>query len=184
MVLADATLMLLFIKPSAPVPGNESGVLPDRVNERIDYLLDTLENSHLRILIPAPVLSEILIRSKADVTEVIVKLNKYAVFEIAPFDQMAAIEMAEIAKAELGRKRTDSATTYAKLKFDRQIVAIAKVRKVTTIYSDDAQVAALAKKVGIATIGVADLPLPPAKKTSAELAGQGAFDFPSDLGWS
>jgi hypothetical protein len=49
---------------------------------------------------------------------------------------------------------------WAKVKFDRQIVAIAKVVGATVIYSDDKDVATLAKKQGIETIGVADLPLP------------------------
>ena len=114
-------------------------------------------------------------------TEVVGKLNRYAVFEIAPFDQLAAIELSEIAKGELGKKRPDNTTTYAKLRYDRQIVAIAKVRRVTAIYSDDGGVATLAKKLEIPVIGIADLPLPPEKKPAAELPGQGAFDFPPSV---
>ena len=177
MVLADATLMLLLIRPSTPVPGDGKGVPPDNVKERIDYLINTLENSNTKILIPTPVLSELLIRSKSGAADIIDKLAKYAVFEICPFDTLAAIELAEIAKAELGKKRADDATTYAKIKFDRQIVAIAKVKKVRTIYSDDGDVHALAKRHKITAVRIRDLPLPPAKEKPRELAGQGVLDF-------
>ena len=49
------------------------------------------------------------------------------------------------------------------MKYDRQIVAVAKVCGATTIYSDDKDVRTLAKTVKIEVIGVADLPLPPEK---------------------
>ncbi len=114
MVLADATLMLLLIRPDTPVPGNEKGVPPDRVKDRINYLISKLENDNTKILVPTPVLSELLVRSKPGAAAVIEKLSKYAVFEICPFDTLAAIELAEMAKAELGRKRPDDATTYCK----------------------------------------------------------------------
>jgi hypothetical protein len=49
------------------------------------------------------------------------------------------------------------------VKYDRQIVAVAKVCGATTIYSDDKDVRTLAKTVKIEVIGLADLPLPPDK---------------------
>jgi len=49
------------------------------------------------------------------------------------------------------------------VKYDRQIVAVAKVCGATTIYSDDKDVRTLAKTVKIDVIGLADLPLPPEK---------------------
>jgi hypothetical protein len=60
-----------------------------------------------------------------------------------------------------GKKRGDSAATYVKLKYDRQIIAIARVAGATTIYSDDGDIRALAKETKIKVIGIADLPLPP-----------------------
>jgi predicted nucleic acid-binding protein len=177
MVLADATLMLLLIRPDTPVPGDSKGVPPDRVRERIEYLINNLENDNTKILVPTPVLSEILIRSKPGAAAIIEKLSKYAVFEICPFDTLAAIELAEMAKHELGKKRPNDATTYAKIKFDRQIVAIAKVKKVKTIYSDDGDVHALAKRAGIVAVRIRDLPVPPPKRGQREQTGQGVLNF-------
>jgi predicted nucleic acid-binding protein len=177
MVLADATLMLLLIRPDAPVPGDAKGVTPDRVRERINYLINRLENDNIKIVVPTPVLSELLIRSKPRAAEIIEKLSKYAVFEICPLDTLAAIELAVIAKKEMGRKRPDDVTTYAKIKFDRQIIAIAKVKKVKTIHSDDGDIYAMAKRVGITVVRLRELPVPPPREGNAEQIGQGVLNF-------
>ncbi|MDA2934247.1 hypothetical protein MYX82_07875, partial [Acidobacteria bacterium AH-259-D05] len=47
------------------------------------------------------------------------------------------------------------------VKFDRQIVAIAKVENAHTIYSDDDHLKSYGEKVGIKVVSVSDLPLPP-----------------------
>jgi hypothetical protein len=49
------------------------------------------------------------------------------------------------------------------VKFDRQIVAIAKVYKAHTIYSDDEDVKALAENAAMKVIPSWELPLPPSK---------------------
>ena len=67
-----------------------------------------------------------------------------------------------------GRKRGDSNAPWAKIKYDRQIVAIAKVAGATTIYSDDSDIRAIAAEAKIAVKGLADLPLPP-QSAQAEL---------------
>jgi hypothetical protein len=59
------------------------------------------------------------------------------------------------------KKRGDSSATWARVKYDRQIVAVAKVAGATTIYSDDGDVAALAKAAKVEVVRLADLPLPP-----------------------
>jgi hypothetical protein len=48
----------------------------------------------------------------------------------------------------------------AKIKFDRQIVAIAKVTGATVIYSDDKNLRNFATANNIATVKLAELPLP------------------------
>lgn len=91
-------------------------------------------------------------------------MNAAAVFEIADFDERAAIELADLMRIELAqlgrRKLRDEAETWAKLKFDRQIIAIAKVWGATTIYSHDAGMRTVAKRLGIDVLRLDDLPLP------------------------
>ena len=50
--------------------------------------------------------------------------------------------------------------TWAKAKFDWQIVAIAKVVGATVIYSDDGDIKRIGQRFGIKTIKTDDLPLP------------------------
>ena len=59
--------------------------------------------------------------------------------------------------------KLDPATqsSWAKVKFDRQIVAIAKVVGATSIYSTDTDVAKHAREAGIPSVSLEDLPNPP-----------------------
>ena len=82
-----------------------------------------------------------------------------------PYDTRAAIECAAILRSKLTgggkRKAIGAGTTWAKAKFDRQIVAIAKVIGAETIYSDDRDVRALGARAKIAVVSCGELPLPP-----------------------
>jgi hypothetical protein len=96
-------------------------------------------------------------------------------FEIAPFDQRAAIEAAAAQKkanASAKGKRSGQAGKWQKIKVDRQIVAIAKVRNAERIYTTDAAVAAFAKESGIVAVGLADLPLPPEQESQLPFDGE------------
>jgi len=63
---------------------------------------------------------------------------------LSPFDLKAAIELAAIRlqitsriSKRLQRRRATNEETWAKISFDRQIVAIAKANNAHTVYSDD-----------------------------------------------
>ena len=60
-----------------------------------------------------------------------------------------------------GDLRADTQSTRAKLKFDRQIIAIAKTQRQTTICSDDEDIATLAEPLGVEVVPVHALPVPP-----------------------
>jgi hypothetical protein len=119
-----------------------------------------------KIVVPTPVLSEILVHAGPAMPRYLEVLNGTAAFRIAPFDQRAAIECALAIKDSLDRgglrvDAADPATTRAKVKFDRQIVAIAKVEGAHTIYTDDDDAVAYARHAGIKTRRTAELDLPP-----------------------
>ena len=61
-------------------------------------------------------------------------------------------------------KRGGSASPWAKLRFDRQIVAIAKTNRATRIYSDDEDVMKFATRLEIKVVRTWELPLPSAKQ--------------------
>ncbi|WP_423924452.1 PIN domain-containing protein [Candidatus Palauibacter sp.] len=107
---------------------------------------------------PHPFFLEVLIkRSPLETRQIIALLNKRGVFSIEPFDQRAAIELAQMLK----KRSRKGPETWAKLKFDCQIVAIAKVGGATTIYSDDDDVYKLGTAAGIPVVRTRDLELPP-----------------------
>jgi predicted nucleic acid-binding protein len=166
MVVIDATTLLLMLRPDTPVPNGADGLPVDRPKDRIEYLVQQLDKAKTKIIIPTPALGEALVRAGAAATQQIIDhLQRYSVFSIEAFDTRAAIEVAAMSRDALisGGKRGTSTATWAKVKYDRQIVAIAKVNGATTIYSDDGDIATLGRRAKINVVGLADLPLPPQK---------------------
>lgn len=67
----------------------------DRPKDRIDHLVAQLEKAGERIIVPTPVLSEVLVRVKpAEAQQLYDRLGEYKVFRVEPFDAKAAIELA------------------------------------------------------------------------------------------
>jgi hypothetical protein len=152
----DSTFLTFLFVPNAPCA-------VDRARERIDYLIGGIHGSGDRIVIPSPALSELLIAVGHSRKQILHELTHNPKFLIAPFDTRAALELALMAQAtrkETGKKKGDAGSTWAKVKFDWQIVAIAKVCNVSTIYSEDPDIGKLAASAGMKVKGVGDLPLP------------------------
>lgn len=164
MVVFDATTLLLLLSPDVAAPPNSATGQPvERVRDRIDYLVQRLEKDRAKIIVPTPALSEILVRTGTAGPEYLSRIKSAAVFRIVPFDERAAVEVAAMTQDALrtGDKRHGGEGTWAKLKYDRQIVAIAKVEGVSVIYSDDGNIHNFGGRAGLSVIRIADLPLPP-----------------------
>lgn len=163
MVVMDSTVLLLLLYPGvgAPIdPGTGSPLV--KCKERIDFLLANLSEAKTQVLIPTPVLAEILVAARQDKVRVLAELTSSQAFRVQPFDEMAAIEVSELTDADLrGSKKLSAVQTVAKVKFDRQIIAIAKVSQVQTIFSDDVRLKKCAAASGIKVIATWELPLPP-----------------------
>jgi hypothetical protein len=154
----DAVMLSVFLHPTAKPPKP----IPD-LPARIQLLIEELEAAGAKVIIPAPVLSEFLVLvGPADGAKYLSELTTNDVFDVQPFDIMAAVEAAEMQRkaAAAGDKKAGSKQRWQVVKVDRQFVAIAKVHGVTCIYSDDEGVQKIAASVGIACKGVADLPAP------------------------
>lgn len=165
MVVFDATILLLLLRPNVGRPLDSAGNPIADIQERLNHLLRRLEALRTRIIIPTPALSEVLVHAGAAGPDIVETLARSTVFKVEPFDTKAAVEAALMTKAaiDLGDKRSGLAAAWAKVKFDRQIVAVAKVFNVSMIYSDDADVRTLAAVENIPVTGLAELPLPPPK---------------------
>jgi len=129
----------------------------------MEYLVATLTRQKEKIIVPTPALSELLVRAGEAGPEYLQILNGTAAFKATDFDQRAAVGVAAATREalEAGDKRGGSDSTWAKVKFDRQIVAIARVEGASVIYSDDEDIAKFSRDLGLTVIPVRDLPLPP-----------------------
>lgn len=163
-VAFDASILLPLLNPSVQGPIDPvTGKNLESCRERIDYLIQSLEDNRTKIIIPTPALSEILVYADKAGPQYLSRIRDSRSFKIEPFDERAAVEVAFMIREELrsfGQKRRKQATqTWAKVKFDWQIVAIAKVNGASIVYSDDAGVRSFAQGSRLTVIGLAQLPL-------------------------
>jgi len=166
MVAVDNTLLSLLLHDGARPPKDPATEKPlTHVRERLELLVESWELAGERILIPTPVLSEFLILAADDGDKYLSEISGTHLFMVEPFDERAAIELAAMNLAIMSRrdkreaKRGAGPATWAKITFDRQLVAIAKSRGVKTIYSDDGGVERFAERYGISVIQTWKLPL-------------------------
>ncbi len=151
MVVFDATVLIDLFHPRTH---------PDH-KTKLEYLIAELQRKKTKIVIPTPALSEFLARAGKARDGYHEKLATSAAFKIGSFDGRAAMECALMLNAALtsGDKRANT-KTWAKAKFDWQIVAIAKVANAHTIYSDNGDLVRIGARHGLMVIKTDDLPLP------------------------
>ena len=161
----DASMLILLFDGAAAGPRDAATGKPlEYCQERLRHLVETITKPRgSRLVIPTPAFSEFLVRVKPERVEAYLsQLRGLRGCEIIPFSTRAAIECAEMQRALISRREASSRNelaTRAKIKFDLQIVAIAKVENAGTIYSDDEGLCRYAARFGIGTIGTAELPL-------------------------
>ncbi len=159
-VLFDTSILLLALQPGAKPPIDPETDLPlEHAKQRVEYLIKMLSKTKTKVIIPAPVLSEVLVHAGEAASDYI-QILQQSPFRVAHFDTRSAIECAD-AIAKHGLKSKGKENTRAKVKFDHQIAAIAKVEKVDTIYSDDGHIHTLARRAGIDVTRSFELELDP-----------------------
>jgi hypothetical protein len=168
MVSVDATFLSLMLHPDAKPPNDPATGQPtNRVRDRIEKLLEDLDTARERVIVPTPALCEFLVLAGEDAPQYLSELGNLSNFYVKPFDQMAAIELAavEVLARRSGSKRFPGTSEFPwqKVKFDRQIVAIAKINGAHTIYSDDGGIRTFAEDVGIKVVSCWELDLPASK---------------------
>lgn len=163
MVVFDTSLLTLAFDKYAKAPIDPTtGQLLTHCQERIDHLIKSLSKAKTRVLIPAPVVAEYLVRAGQDRDKRLTELTGSRVFVLAPFDVRAAVECASIEDGDALRIRSVPETeSKAKVKFDRQIIATAISRGATAIYTGDTGLASRAKRNGFQVSMTWELPLPP-----------------------
>lgn len=166
MVAIDNTTLALLLHPKAKPPIDPATKRPlEKCRERIEKLIDDLDADGERIIIPTPVLCEFLILAGKDSSEYLDKIENAKTFLVMPFDKKAAIELAamELDHRSKGSKKTGPDIPYQKVKFDRQIVAIAKANGARTIYTDDGDMRKFAIRAGLKVVSTWELEVLPSK---------------------
>ncbi len=156
MVVFDANFLIYFLDPK--IKGGVGS------NPRIDHLVATIQTTGERIIVPTPALSEVLVKAGDAGPKYLEIIARSKFFRVAEFGERAAVEAAALTRDAIATGDKRGATPeadWAKVKFDRQIVAIAHVVGATTIYTNDSQLARHAKAVGIEAINPDELPEPP-----------------------
>lgn len=160
-LVVDSSALALIINPDADPPDDPATGSPlTRVRDRVDLLLSGME-ARDTIIVPAPVLAEILVKAGDGAPDVLNGLQGLAKIRIVPFDERAAVETAIMTREALaiGDKRGGSTESWQKVKYDRQIVAIARVHGASRIYADDRGLVGFAKLLGMDVVSSWDLPL-------------------------
>lgn len=92
-VVFDTTILTPFLKPDVAPPKDPHTDKPvDRAAARIEFLLVELEQSDARVLIPTPVLAELLAIAHESGPDYLTVIADQAFFEIAAFDAVSAVE--------------------------------------------------------------------------------------------
>ncbi len=144
----DSTTLLHLLESDAPAAHHpRTGLRLADAPARVRQLICSIGEPGDPMLVAAPVLSEVLLHA-AEASDGYVKtLHDTRGLRVVPFGIPAAVELASMRREGItGKKRliAGSNATRAKLKFDPQMVAIARVEGESTIYSDDKDVARLA----------------------------------------
>jgi predicted nucleic acid-binding protein len=157
-VVLDSSFLIPLLDPKI------KGVSDD---PKILYLFKSLERGKAKIIVPTPALSEVLIGAGDAAPKYLEIINRSARFKVAPFGERAAVEAAAAHRDAIGAgDKKERGSSWAKVKFDRQIVAIAKVEGADIIYSNDDDIVRLAKRDGIKVISLQELPEPPEEAQS------------------
>lgn len=162
MVVFDTSFLALAFDAQFKAPVDpETGEVMEDCKARISQLVELLSEQKVRILVPTPVLAEYLVRAGLDREKRLTEFTASRAFSVAPFDTRAAVECALLSEQELKAPSLQSEEeTRAKVKFDRQIIAIAKARNTARIYTGDRGLANCAKRNGLAVTMTWELPKP------------------------
>lgn len=63
MVVIDSSILMLLLRPDQGVPVGRDGTPISHPAKRIKYLVEKLDKAKVKIIIPTPVLSEVLVRA-------------------------------------------------------------------------------------------------------------------------
>lgn len=190
-VAFDNTVATVLFNRRATIPDDPTTGLPiAAARERVEGLVADLQHARELIIMPTPVMAELLTVSGPEGIQYFDTITKSKAFDVGDFDARAALEVSFMNNEALaaGDKKARIDAPWQKIKVDRQIIAICRVRGVDVLYTDDENLAATAKRAGLRTIGLHELPIPETSKqiglpfTPKEDVQEAADDGETDAG--
>lgn len=163
-VVLDTSVLIYLVYPSSSAPLDpKTGKPVTHCQERIEGLLEQLDEQETQLVVPTPVLSELLILADTRQVEILAAVANKRSVQVVNFDQMAAVENAALRR---NKKLTAKARSETKkeVSFDLQILAIARVAHADLVMTDDDNLRKRCVKAGFAVQGIADLPIPMSKR--------------------
>ncbi|WP_040619426.1 type II toxin-antitoxin system VapC family toxin [Rhodovulum sp. PH10] len=156
MIVVDANFLVVMLDPIA-MPHIVKG------RERIELFVADLSRNREEVMIPAPVIAEIVAGRVDQVDEIIESLRRNRAFNVQPFDEVVAIEAGLLIRAAVARTPPGQRAPGWKvaMKFDAMVAATAKVWNARAVCTDDGGIAKYLAGTEIEVIKIADLPLPP-----------------------
>jgi len=118
--------------------------------QEISKLIEALSSENAKVIVPTPALAQVLTHAPGRAESWMRTLNTYSCFQVHPFDDKASFELTQLLGESVSGLRDI-------LRFDRQIVAIAKVYGASVLYADDEQVIQFAEACGIRSKRLKDL---------------------------
>lgn len=155
--------MMLDVEPQGLWINPRDNTKVDNVHLRAKALKDYIEQIGGVIIVPTPVLAEYLVGiDKEKHIDHVNLISSMSCFELVSFDEIAAIECAKLPTLQEIRQLASSAeNTSSKIKFDRQIISIAKANNVNEVWSHDKNVFKKCTDLGISIKSLADIAPPP-----------------------
>lgn len=179
-VAVDATTLSVLLNPRAGVPADPATGKPvELARQRILGFIALMEKERRKLIIPTPATAELLTAIGPTNADYIRVVNRKAVFESRPFDEVCAIELAFLNRdifAALDQR--NKLEPWQKVKVDRQILAIARVANCEKILTDDGGLANRARLCDIEPVGIAGMPVPE-KAKQGELQLEEHEELPS-----
>lgn len=154
--------MITGLKPNHQFTNPANGQIISNVDLRSKALIDLIELNKGVILIPTPVLAEYLLGIEREMHFQHVNLiNSMKCFEISPFEEISAMECALLPTLKELRQMSKESCTANKIKFDRQIIAIAKATNADEVWTHDKGIYDKCKELNLSVKSFADIePIP------------------------
>ena len=156
MIVVDANFLVLMFDPTA-MPHVPRGT------ERGEHFIRELSEKGEQVMIPVPVLAEVVAGRIERTQEIISELRRQRAFVVQPFDDVIAIETGYLIRSAFDRMPVSQKPSgwRVAMKYDAQIAATAIVRRARAIVSGDGGFSVYLDGSGIELIELKDLPLPP-----------------------